>query len=322
MKRCGFTLIELLVVIAIIGILAAILLPALSRAREAARRSSCAGNLKQFGMVFEMYAGEHGGHFPPLTPYSSLRTDDRSSPLFNAPRGGAIYPEYLTDLAVGQCPSDAGGDPGWTSVLNRVPEDGGSFESWRDEAQTTGDALSVDYFLSAELGRSYIYKGYVIRNVAEYYGLWGAWTISEPGHIVPILKVGDVRLKDYTGDLNLSGAGALWPPWVPEVPEAQGTSGGNQVFRLRHGVERFLITDINAPAGSAMGQSNLPVMWDTFGSSEFGDSGAAVVIFNHLPGGCNVLFMDGHVEFVKYPAGFPIVDDELVVKESSHYGLG
>lgn len=60
MKKNGFTLIELLVVIAIIGILAAILMPVLSTARAKARQAECINNLKQWGIVFEMYSQDYG----------------------------------------------------------------------------------------------------------------------------------------------------------------------------------------------------------------------------------------------------------------------
>ncbi len=90
----GFTLIELLLVIAIIGILAAILLPALARSREISRRASCVNNLIQISMAMHMYASEHNDAFP------------WSGGGGNAECLLALYPEYIAEYGSFVCPSD------------------------------------------------------------------------------------------------------------------------------------------------------------------------------------------------------------------------
>jgi prepilin-type N-terminal cleavage/methylation domain-containing protein/prepilin-type processing-associated H-X9-DG protein len=91
----GFTLIELLVVIAIIGILAAFLTPAVGRAREKARQSACANNLRQIGNAITMYMDEHDFKFPKLYGY-----DPSGTQLF---WHNYIYPSYIDDHNVFEC---------------------------------------------------------------------------------------------------------------------------------------------------------------------------------------------------------------------------
>ncbi|MCC6698435.1 MAG: hypothetical protein IT365_22625 [Candidatus Hydrogenedentes bacterium] len=199
--------------------------------------------------------------------------------------GPEMIPEYINDYNVIWCPS-------WGASPNPI-------------ARYDGDKGNKDGVLEpTEIGQEpYHYTGWMILEDKNILGpLVGTVGTGINGrHEEPEF------LNTPWGELaqeNVASNGAASDENFTVSNTYAGTQagGGDTLHRLKYGVERFLITDINSPAGSSMGASRIPLMWD--------HATTKVIDFSHVPGGGNVLYLDGHVEFMHYPSDrFPFTID-------------
>lgn len=162
-KKIGFTLVELLAVIAIIGLLTALLLPAIGRVREAAKRTQCISNLHQIGQALTLYANLHKSIIPELDPYSSNQIYNVNGGYQSRQGLGYLSPHLDEVLSVLYCPSERILNRDITLIHSEYLSVNTVKEEDLSEAARRSDLLRAFDIPESEGGQdvfcSYIYRG-------------------------------------------------------------------------------------------------------------------------------------------------------------------
>lgn len=315
MNKQAFTLVELMVVIAIMIALAGILLPVLASSKESARRATCANNLKQWGLIFKMYASESiGGRFPNHQPDegSPIAASSFAWPKVSGPSGREVYPEYLSDIRMGLCPSSMADHPEcWTPDCGPYQasffapigtyNDSGAFVPLDEAGLATWGGVRQTPFFGT--------RRYKANSAAIERLVFSSFDYEYLNRLVKvdwISNSGDncILAHALMSDATSKPMGGITCLGEDQADSVSVTLSFGQVDCefIRKGIERLLITDVNNPAAAAQAQANIVVVWDTTKQDGEWSSQSPLSMYNHVPGGANLLYMDGHVQFVKYPA--------------------
>lgn len=220
----GFTLIELLIVIAIIGILAALLLPALARAKQSAQRIACVSNLKQVGLAFGMYLDDHGNRFPDRRDLkSSLPGGYRPWTTWPAsdPRGGwavVVLDNYAPDKRIWSCAAAA------NSAVGNVVQSQQPISSASD----------------APVCRYWLWRFDRINDLSDPVMLTDFWGKSESSAVLDLIAANDPIIGPISGPADVELAvDPYFPKTIGSVPpELKGRTihagGRNRLFLDGH----------------------------------------------------------------------------------------